>query len=216
MTDKSSTIDRGAWIHSAVEMRTGCRIGRSTFIDRDVIIGMLGPDKELAARRLIQQGKVENPVGGGAECVIGDYVFIGPRCTLYEGCILADRVELEEGVQVGQSTIVGAGTRLMYRCLVYHHVKIGTACNISGFLCNDTVVEDDVSFFGSTVHRYSTHIKPDPAEYSASTAAPIIRRGAVVSFGAVVVGPVEIGEGAFVPPNAVITRDVPPGGRADG
>lgn len=51
---------------------------------------------------------------------------------------------------------------------------------------------------------------------SGDTRTPTIGAGAFIGAGAVIVGPITVGEGASVAANALVLDDVPPGGRAIG
>ena len=136
--------------------------------------------------------------------IIGKGCYIGYGSTIFSGAELSNGVELEEYVRVGANTIIGEKTRLMYRALVYNRVKIGNECRISGFICNETVLHNKVSFFGKTVHKYKSYLTT-----SKSTDSPVLKDGVTVGFGAIIVGAVLINKDAYIAAGCIITKDVP-------
>ena len=68
------------------------------------------------------------------------------------------------------------------------------------------VIGDDV-----TIYQNVTLGGTNPVNGKSGKRHPTIRNGAVIGSGAQVLGPIEVGEGARVGANAVVTRAVPPG-----
>ncbi|GAB76867.1 Serine acetyltransferase [Austwickia chelonae] len=71
----------------------------------------------------------------------------------------------------------------------------------------DVVIGDDVLIRQNVTIGLREDIQGDASEH-----VPRIRSGASLGAGAVVVGPVVVGEGAVIGANTVVTRDVPDGG----
>nr|WP_240322714.1 hypothetical protein [Austwickia chelonae] len=71
----------------------------------------------------------------------------------------------------------------------------------------DVVIGDDVLIRQNVTIGLKEDILGDASEH-----VPHIRSGASLGAGAVVVGPVVVGEGAVIGANTVVTRDVPDGG----
>ena len=67
-------------------------------------------------------------------------------------------------------------------------------------------IEDDV-----TIYQNVTLGGTNPSNGQGGKRHPTVKSGAVIGSGAQVLGPIEVGEGARVGANAVVTRDVAPG-----
>lgn len=127
-----------------------------------------------------------------------------------------------------QSPVIGDGTRVWQFVVVLPGAKIGRDCNICSHVLieNDVVlgdrvtvksgvqlwdglvIEDDV-FIGPNV-TFSNDKYPRSKMYPESFARTVVRRGASIGAGAVILPGVEIGTGAMVGAGSVVTRSVPP------
>lgn len=134
-----------------------------------------------------------------------------------------------------QSADIGEGTRVWQFCVVLPGAKIGRNCNICSqcFIENDVVIGDNVTikcgvqiwdgmriednvFIGPNatfcndrhpVSGNSANFKLEPV---------VIRKGAMVGAGAVVLPGVEIGEGATIGAGAIVAKNVEAHARAIG
>jgi acetyltransferase-like isoleucine patch superfamily enzyme len=114
---------------------------------------------------------------------------------------------------------IGHDTRLGTFVEVQRDARIGARCKISSntFICSGVEIEDEV-FIGHGVmfinDRYPSAVNSDGSPQSEGDwilEKTVIRRGASVGSGAVIMCGVEIGAGAMVAAGAVVTRDVPQG-----
>src|SRR3954463_12581336 len=134
-------------------------------------------------------------------------------------------VQLGEGVRIFQPDLVN-----LYGCSIGDETKdgtfaeiqrgppIGRRCKIQShtFICEGVTIEDEV-FVGHGVvfinDRYPRATAEgrlqDEADWS--VVPTLVRRGASIGSGAVVMCGVEIGAGALIGAGAVVTRDVPAG-----
>ena len=98
-------------------------------------------------------------------------------------------------------------------------VRIGRCCQ---FACvGETIVADDVLISDwvlvtDTYHRYEDVSRPVRVQGMATPRTTRVERGAFLGPGAQVLMGVTVGAGAVVDANAVVTRDVPPGGHVSG
>jgi acetyltransferase-like isoleucine patch superfamily enzyme len=138
--------------------------------------------------------------------LMGDGSVLGNFVSLYEGVKLQGNVVVEDNVRIGYDTLVGFGTRIMYGAFICDRVQIGTESRIAGFVCDTTVIGDGCTSMGTLVHAYS-----DPAAdwWGPDEASPVLQDGACVGMGALVVGGVTIGTGAYVAAGAIVTKNVP-------
>jgi len=138
-------------------------------------------------------------------CVAGD-VRLGPRVRL------SPFVNLY-GCEVGGDTRVGAFVE------VQRGATIGERCKISShsFICSGVTIEDEV-FIGHGVvfindrnPRATTVDGAPQTENDWRMEGTVVRRGASIGSGSVILCGIEIGARAMVGAGAVVTRDVPAG-----
>lgn len=128
-----------------------------------------------------------------------------------------------------QSPNIGDDTRIWQFAVVLKGAKIGARCNLcaSTFVENDVVIGDNVTvkcgvqiwdgmrieddvFIGPNA-TFTNDRHPKSGNASNFVCEPvIIRKGAVVGAGAVVLPGVEIGEGCVVGAGAIVTKSLPP------
>jgi UDP-2-acetamido-3-amino-2,3-dideoxy-glucuronate N-acetyltransferase len=149
---------------------------------------------------------------------------------------MAEGIEIHKTACVGEDVRLGAGVRVspfvnMYGCEVGEETGIGAfvevqrdaiigrRCKISShsFICSGVTIEDEV-FIGHGVvfindrHPRATNLDGSKQRESDwQMERTIVRRGASLGSGAIVMCGVEIGERALIGAGAVVTRDVAPG-----
>lgn len=135
-----------------------------------------------------------------ADVRLGARVRLSPFVNLY-GCEIGDDTRLGAFVEVQRGATVGQ------RCKISSHT----------FVCSGVLIEDEV-FVGHGVvfinDRAPRAANPDGSlkgESDWRMERTIVRRGASIGSGAVILCGVEIGGGAMVGAGAVVTRDVPRG-----
>ncbi len=131
---------------------------------------------------------------------------------------LGDQVRLSNfvnlyGCEIGDETRIGAFVE------VQSDARIGRRCKISShtFICSGVTIEDGV-FVGHGVIFINDRM-PRATNSDGSLKGgedwlmerTVIRRGAAIGSGAVIMCGVTVGEGALVGAGAVVTRDVPAG-----
>ncbi|WP_148574243.1 acyltransferase [Nocardioides caldifontis] len=134
------------------------------------------------------------------DVVLGDNVSVVAFVNLY-GCTVGDDTRIGPFVEIQSGVTVGA------RCKISSHT----------FICEGVTIEDEV-FVGHHVcftnDRDPRSTNPDGSLQTADDwelLTTVVRRGASIGSGAVILPGVEIGEGALVGAGAVVTRDVPAG-----
>ena len=144
-------------------------------------------------------------------CAIADDVVLGRDVQIYNfvnlyGCEIGDETRIGTFVEIQKGARIGA------RCKISSHT----------FICEGVNVEDEV-FVGHGVQfindRYPRATRPDgtpQTEADWTLQRTVVRRGASIGTGAVVLGGIEIGARAIVGAGAVVTRDVPPGATVAG
>jgi UDP-2-acetamido-3-amino-2,3-dideoxy-glucuronate N-acetyltransferase len=134
----------------------------------------------------------------GADVKLGQGVRLGPFVNLY-GCVIGDDTRLGAFVEVQRDASIGC------RCKISSH----------SFICSGVSIEDEV-FIGHGVifindrrPRATNSGGAPQAEGDWVLEKTVIRRGASVGSGAIIMCGVEVGAGAMVGAGALVTHDVP-------
>lgn len=189
-------------IGANVVIRDGTVIGDGCVIQDNVV---LGKQPRLSARSTAKRDPLPPLVlGAGAAVCSGAVVYAGT--TVGERAIIGDLASVRERCVVGDGAVIGRGV------CVENDTRIGARCKVqsNSYITAYSELEDDVfiapcvtttndNFMGRTEERHQ-HIK-----------GAIIRRGARVGGGVVILPGIEIGEEAFVAAGALVTKDVPGG-----
>jgi len=128
-----------------------------------------------------------------------------------------DDVAIGAATRVGSFTLIHAGARIGQGCTIGSHcnvclaqigdrVSIQTGCHIT----RGVVIEDDV-FVGPGVITLN-----DKTMTGGDLRGPIIRRGAKIGGGSVLLPGVEIGRDAVVGSGSIVTKSVPDGATVAG
>jgi len=140
-------------------------------------------------------------------------------------------VKLGEGVRIFHPELVnlygcaiGDGTRIGAFVEIQKNARVGARCKVSShtFVCEGVEIEDEV-FVGHGVmfinDRRPRATAPGgrlQTEEDWEVVPTLVRRGASIGSGAVIMCGVTVGEGAMVGAGAVVTRDVPAGATVAG
>ncbi len=129
---------------------------------------------------------------------LGDGVKIYGFVNLY-GCRVGEQTSIGTFVEIQKGAVIGA------RCKIQSHT----------FICEGVTIEDEV-FVGHGVtfinDRHPRAVTPDggrQAEDDWELLRTLVRRGASIGSGAVLLGGVTVGERAVVGAGAVVTKGVP-------
>jgi acetyltransferase-like isoleucine patch superfamily enzyme len=141
-----------------------------------------------------------------------------------EFCRIAPDVKLGEGVQIYgfvnlYGCTIGEGTRIGTFVEIQKNAVIGRRCKISShtFICEGVTIEDYVFvghgvMFTNTVIPWAANAAGELLKEGEWKCVPtLVKRGASIGSGAVILCGVTIGEGAVIGAGAVVTKDVPPG-----
>ncbi len=140
------------------------------------------------------------PQGVARDVRLGRDVTLRPFINLY-GC------EIGDGSQVGTFVEIQRGARIGRNCKISSH----------SFICEGVTIEDDV-FVGHNVvfinDRYPRAVNASgklqgPNDWQLEPT--VVRSGASLGSGAVILGGITVGASALVGAGAVVTKDVPDG-----
>lgn len=127
----------------------------------------------------------------------GVNVFQPDLVNLY-GCTIGDDTKIGAFVEIQKNATIGA------RCKISSHT----------FVCEGVTIEDEVFvghgvMFTNDVYPRATSDGALQTEADWTVVPTLVKRGASIGSGAVILAGVTIGEGALVGAGAVVTRDVP-------
>jgi UDP-2-acetamido-3-amino-2,3-dideoxy-glucuronate N-acetyltransferase len=127
-----------------------------------------------------------------------------------------------------QTDAIGSDTTIWQFCVVLKHARIGSNCNICAccFIENDVVIGNNVTvkngvyiwdgttlednvFIGPNV-TFTNDKNPRSKVYQAEFTKTLVKRGASIGGGAVILPGITIGENAMIGAGAVVTTNVPP------
>lgn len=144
--------------------------------------------------------------------------MIAPTADVDERARVADSARIWHLAQVRENAVVGENCIIGRGAYIDAGVKVGDNCKIQNdaLVYAPAVLEDGVFVGPAAVFTNDTFpraINPDGSLKSASDwdmVGVIVRRGAAIGAGAVVLGGVEVGEWALIAAGAVVTEDVSP------
>jgi len=170
------------------------------------------PDASIAPTAIIgnpfrplldgREVKVDRPTEIGAGASIGHYTIVGEGATIGAGSIIEEFVNIQPRSEIGSRVLVTS------RSYIGMGATVGDDCVIKGHVGENSRVGRRCRIFGDLIHRQLDPSIPwdDPA---AEEPDPVIGDGAFVGWRALIVGGVNIGEGAYICAGALITKDVP-------
>ena len=107
--------------------------------------------------------------------------------------------------------IIGSNCNINAFCFIENDVIIGDNVTIKSgvYLWDGLLIEDNV-FVGPNV-TFTNDKYPKSKQYPSKFDKTIIRRGASIGAGSVVIGGIVIGENAMIGAGSVVTKDIPAG-----
>jgi UDP-2-acetamido-3-amino-2,3-dideoxy-glucuronate N-acetyltransferase len=133
------------------------------------------------------------------DVAFGEGVTVRSFTNLY-GCTIGDETQIGTFVEIQRGARIGA------RCKIQSHA----------FICDGVTIEDEVFVGHGVVFVNDKRPRATSDDGSLQTEADwerletVVRRGASIGSGAVILGAVSIGEHALVGAGAVVTRDIEP------
>jgi acetyltransferase-like isoleucine patch superfamily enzyme/acyl carrier protein len=145
------------------------------------------------------------PLQLGDGCVVGAGAVLYRGTTIGRETLLGDLCSIREECVVGDGCIIARGVTVNYATRIGHRVKIQDNTHLTG----NMVIEDGV-FVSVLVATTNDNSMDRGPHNGAKFGGPVIRRGASIGAGAVLLPGVTIGQHAVVGAGAVVTHDVPP------
>lgn len=193
------------YIHESVKFYGNNYVGNDTMLMENVILGYPTGDIFLEIRD--GKHKLENLQYEG--CRIGNNSILRAGVAVYKDTVIGNDVRTGHNVLIRERCRIGNNVLLGTNVVVDNNTVIGNYVSIqsSVYLPTSTVIEDYVFLGPNCVllnDMFPIRQKNVPLK------APVIRKGASIGGNATLLPGIEVGEGALVAANAVVTKNVPP------
>jgi acetyltransferase-like isoleucine patch superfamily enzyme len=195
-----------------VSIGADVEIGANVVIHDDTVIGdgcviqdnvVLGKAPRLSARSTARRDPLPGLVlGAGSAVCSGAIVYAGT--TIGPKAIVGDLASVRERCEVGEGAVIGRGV------CVENDTKIGAFSKIqsNSYITAYSTLEEHVFIAPCVTTTNDNFMGRTDARHEQILGA-VIRRGARVGGGVVILPGIEIGEEAFVAAGALVTRNVP-------
>lgn len=177
-------------------------------IASDVLIGdfsVIGKPSRLrfsqSTRRIADEPAMpvwETIIGRG--CYVGAYVIIEEGVVVGELTVIDSNATIESNVHMGVQSYIVHGARICERA------RIGDRCVVGGFVADNSVIGAGSRVFGMLVHR---HENPLLGWDDICEGAPRLGENVLVGTGAQIIGGIVISPQVYVCSGAIVTKDVP-------
>ena len=189
---------------------TGCCVNGPLELGSNVYLGEMTSIGFPVQHQIIkfQRGETKSPRMNAKVTVFGDNCIIRSGTTVYSDVKLGKDVRvghsalIREEIRIGDGTVVGTGVILDGETSIGSKVSIQTGV----YIPLKSKVEDRVFLGPKCLLTNDKYLMRKPYKLK----GPIIRRGASVGAGAILLPGIEIGEEAVIGAGAVVTKDVPP------
>lgn len=141
---------------------------------------------------------------------IGKSAVFGAHCVIYRGAVIGNSVFVADGAQIRERTSIGDLTIIGRNATVENDVALGKSCKIeTGAYIAALSVLEDYCFVGPMAVFTNDNYLGRTEERKKFFKGPVLRKGARIGAGAVILPGVEIGSDSLVAAGAVVTKDVP-------
>lgn len=197
------TIGEDVVIGANVVIKDGTTIGDEVVIQDNVVLGK----QPTLGRRSTAASRKDLPplvIGRRAAVCSGSVVFAGT--TLGEQVVIGDQAFVREHCAIGDGCVIGQGV------CIENNVSMGVDCKVqsASYITAYSELEDNV-FVAPGVMTTNDNFMGRTDQRHELIKGAVLRRGARVGGGVVILPGIEIGAEAFVAAGALVTRDIPAG-----
>jgi UDP-3-O-[3-hydroxymyristoyl] glucosamine N-acyltransferase len=184
------TIHAGTVIGSNVFISDNCVLGRwprpaktsTVKVDSDLPPLAIGDGTTIGACTVLYRGST-----------FGKEVMIGDQASVREKCVIGDRVVIGRGVAVENQVEIGSFTKIQTNAYITAYTKLEDHVFIA-----PTVTTTNDNFMGRTKERFKF------------VRGPLVKRGARVGGGSILLPGVTVAEESFIAAGAVVNKDTEP------
>ncbi|PTM56722.1 acyltransferase [Desmospora activa] len=179
-----TVIGEGTWIadHAVIGRWPRPAKASTVQVDPDLPALQIGEGSTIGANAVLYRGSRL-----GREVLVGDQAFVRERCQI------GDRVVIGRGVAVENQVEIGSDTKIQTDAYITAYSRLEERV----FIAPGVMTTND-NFMGRTEARFQ-HIR-----------GPIVKRGARVGGGAVLLPGITIASESFIAAGAVVIRDTEP------
>jgi acetyltransferase-like isoleucine patch superfamily enzyme len=148
-------------------------------------------------------------MAGQLQTLIGANAIIRSHTVLYAGNVIGDNFETGHGVLIREENHIGHDVSIGSHSIIEHHVHIADAVRIhsNAFIPEYSALEEG-SWIGPGV-TFTNALYPRSRRVMEALRGPLIKRGAKIGAGVVLLPGVTIGQHALVGAGAVVVDNVP-------
>ena len=190
-------------IHKSAILYGKNSIGRGSRIMENVALGY--PDRELLNKISEEKREIENYHYQGV--TTGENALIRSGTIIYRNVHMGDNFETGHNVLIREDTSIGDNVLIGTNVVIEGNVIIGNRVSIQSnvYIPANSVIEDFV-FIGPnavlTNDKYPLRRKVN------NLRGPVLRKGASIGANSTILPGIEIGEGAMVAADALVTKHV--------
>ena len=175
------------------------KIGKNSVIEDFVVLG-----KPTKIGHEAKQSKIED----GAYFRTGTIVYEGTK--IGKNFVSGDHARIRENTKIGNNVSIGANSNVERDCQIGDNVRVQTQC----FIPEYTTLEENVWIGPSVVMTNVVH-PPCPVFKEEGhkmelkcIRGPVLRKGAIVGAGSIILPGVEVGENSLIAAGSVVLDDV--------
>lgn len=132
-----------------------------------------------------------------------DGKLLRTACDIDRGTVIWGNCNIYKSAKIGKGCSIGNGTEIGHNVIIGDNVRIGAQC----FIPEGVEIEDDV-FIAPKVTFSNDKYPPSNRE---SWGNIVVRKGAIIGMGSIILPCVEIGAKAKIGAGSVVTKNVPAG-----
>jgi acetyltransferase-like isoleucine patch superfamily enzyme len=216
---ETDQIGENVIIKEYVVIRKNVIIGKDVIIHPFVIVEegvMIGDSVEIFPGSYIGKtpkgvGALARPVEFETNLTIGEGSAIGPHAVIYYDVeigahsLVGDGASIREGSRIGSHCVIGRHVTVNYQTKIGDYVKVMDHTWLAG----NMKIGNNIFISGGVLTANDNNM--GAAGYQEEEiSGPVIRDGARIGAGAILLPGIEIGAGSVIAAGAVVTHDVAP------
>jgi len=200
VVSKESVIGEGVIIHPYVVIESGVVLEDGVEVFPHAYIGK----EPKGAGALARAPSFSKIVRIGRDSSVGPGAVIYYDVTIGRNTLVGDGASIREKCVIGNQCVIGRYVTLKYETIVSDRVKIMDHSWMAGRM----EVEEDVFISGGVMTANDNNIGKS-GYIEEDIVGPLIKKGAVIGAGAILLPKIVVGENSTVGAGSVVTKDIP-------